>query len=346
MPLSAMCQARTLSNRRNFPRIGRGPRFAKPAGQFDFKLVEDWLEAAFILISLPEHLSKLGDRKVEHCADAARGLHVVENLEGGFHLFQGPGQIQRRFGSQKGHANRLVINRQVGTKRFLLRRSLQTGPFWIDWSTGELKSAQCELPIAVPGPLGYASGARTLVGKSRIYRVFLETGMPNPDNNGADKPETTKTVTLTEKDLRDAARLFRLISDPSSPTGGLSQLFPESAGAGAGTDREILISRAQIIVNNRRQRERYFDRQLFGEPAWDILLLLYVSEISSARLTTTRLADLIDTPQTTVGRWLNHLEDAKLIERQPHPTDRRTVFINLLKKGRAALDSYLSSIPG
>ena len=170
--------------------------------------------------------------------------------------------------------------------------------------------------------------------------------MPIPDNNGAEKPEATKTVTLTEKDLRDAARLFRLISDPGSPARGLSELFPGSAEAGAGTDRETLISRARMVVNGRRLRERYFDRQLFGEPAWDILLLLYISENSSARLTTTRLANLIDTPLTTVGRWLSHLENAKLIERQVHPTDKRTVFINLLKKGRAALDSYLSSIPG
>lgn len=184
-----------------------------------------------------------------------------------------------------------------------------------------------------------------MVGKSRIYRVFLGTGMRKADNNGAEKPETTKTVTLTEKDLRDAARLFRLMSDLDSPARGLSAAFPGSAG-GAGADRENLISRARMIVNSRRLRERYFDRQLFGEPAWDILLLLYISENSSARLTTTRLADLIDTPLTTVGRWLSHLENAKLIERQAHPTDRRTVFINLLKKGRAALDTYLSSIQG
>lgn len=170
--------------------------------------------------------------------------------------------------------------------------------------------------------------------------------MGRPETNDPDETQGTKTVTLTERDVRDAARLFRLISDPTLLASGLSELFPSPAQAGSGIDRETLISRARIVFNGRRLRERHFDRQLFGEPAWDILLLLYIAEQSSARLTSTRLAELIETPLTTVGRWLNHLEMDRLIERQPHPTDRRTVFIKLLEKGRAALDSYLGSILG
>lgn len=168
--------------------------------------------------------------------------------------------------------------------------------------------------------------------------------MPHPKTNGPGGTEVTKTVMLSEKDLRAAARLFRLLADPTLL--GMPDLFSATGSPGASADRETLVSRARIVFNSRRLRERYFDSQLFGEPAWDILLLLYISEQSSARMTATSLGELVHTPPTTVARWLNHLEMAELIERQDHPTDRRTVFIKLREKGRAALNSYLGSIPG
>jgi hypothetical protein len=34
----------------------------------------------------------------------------------------------------------------------------------------------------------------------------------------------------------------------------------------------------------------------FGEPAWDMLLALYVSEQSAGRLTMSRLAELVEAP--------------------------------------------------
>lgn len=164
-----------------------------------------------------------------------------------------------------------------------------------------------------------------------------------PKSEAADPAgaETVKTVTLSEKDIRDAARLFRLLADPAF-AGGLPDFLSAAPGT---THRETLISRARIVLNSRRLRQRYFNRIMFGEPAWDILLMLYASEHSSGRLTISRLAEWVETPLTTVVRWVNFLEEEGLVRRQAHPTDRRTVFINLREKGRAALDAYLGMIP-
>lgn len=155
--------------------------------------------------------------------------------------------------------------------------------------------------------------------------------------------EISKTVTLTERDLRDVARLFRLLADPAMVANPVPDLHSEATGT---KDREKLISMARIVLGSRRLRERCFNRIMFGEPAWDILLMLYASEQSSGRLTMTRLAEWVDAPLSTVARWVKFLEEEQLVERQPHPTDRRTVFIILLEKGRKALDSYLGMIPG
>ena len=166
--------------------------------------------------------------------------------------------------------------------------------------------------------------------------------MPKSEATDPGGQETAKTVTLSDKDIRDAARLFRLLSDPALVPNGLSEFM---AAGPATSDRDILISRARIVFNARRRREQFFNRVMFGEPAWDILLMLYASEQSSGRLTISRLAEWVETPLSTVVRWVKFLEEEGLVRRQPHPTDRRTVFIRLLDEGRGALDAYLGMIP-
>jgi DNA-binding MarR family transcriptional regulator len=166
--------------------------------------------------------------------------------------------------------------------------------------------------------------------------------MPKSDK-GRIGAETAKTVSLSERDLKDAARLFRRLADAALAANGLPE-FP--SGPLATQDRETLISRARIVLNARRLRERHFNRIMFGEPAWDILLMLYASEQSAGRLTVSRLAEWVETPLTSVVRWVNFLEEEGLVARQAHPTDRRTFFVVLLGKGRAALDAYLGMIPG
>ena len=170
--------------------------------------------------------------------------------------------------------------------------------------------------------------------------------MPNPERSASSGSDITKTVTLTEKDLKDAARLFRLLADPALLENALGSLAPTGEVAGRVTNRQSLLSRARIVIASRRAREQYFDRDLFGEPAWDVLLALYVTADSGSRFTTSKLAEFIGAPLSTVIRWVKTLEQQSLVERVDHPTDRRIMFVNLLDKGRKALDAYLSAMPG
>ena len=171
--------------------------------------------------------------------------------------------------------------------------------------------------------------------------------MHYPKSTASSELEVAKTVSLTKKDIRDAARLFRLLADPAVVGNGLPDwLSTTTPSTTASPGREALISRARIVLNARRLRERHFKRAIFGEPAWEILLFLYIAEQSEGRLTTSRLAEWIATPLTTVLRWIDYLEREQLVARQPHPTDRRIVFIKLTEKGRTAMDSYLGAIPG
>ena len=171
--------------------------------------------------------------------------------------------------------------------------------------------------------------------------------MPDPAPTDPTDPQAAKTVELTEKDLKDAARLLRLLAELGFAEQALPAPFP-SAGdpAGGAPDRQSLIAKARILLGARRARERYFHRDLFGEPAWEILLALYIVEQSGARFTTSKLAEWIEAPLSTVVRWIRALEEKSLVGRVDHPNDKRIVFIRLLKKGRKALDDYLGAMPG
>lgn len=171
--------------------------------------------------------------------------------------------------------------------------------------------------------------------------------MPNPEPPTFGEVDNAKTVSLTEKDVRDAARLFRLISD-GTPWANL--LFSDTEVARRASaesiSRDELIARARSVLQTRRLRARHFNRVMFAEPAWDMLLLLYLADSSEGRQTIGQLAELIDTPLTTVLRWVGYLEKEHLVERKDHPTDRRMVFIRLTKKGRTALEAFLAEVPG
>lgn len=170
--------------------------------------------------------------------------------------------------------------------------------------------------------------------------------MPHSEPPKSIEADTSRTVTLSEKDIRDAARLFRLISD-GTPWASLvlsEQELPRRPSAEPLPNDE-LISRARALLHMRRLRARHFNRVMFAEPAWDILLLLYLGGSLEGRQTIGHLAELIETPLTTVLRWVAYLEKERLVERRDHPTDRRMVFIELTDKGRKAMDAFLRALP-
>lgn len=171
--------------------------------------------------------------------------------------------------------------------------------------------------------------------------------MPDPEPPVSGEAVPTKTVTLTEKDVRDAARLFRLISEGTAWANlVLSEQELPRRSSPAPTPRDDFIERARAVLHTRRVRTRHFNRAMFGEPAWDILLLLYLADSLEGRQTIGQLAELVETPLTTVLRWVSYLEKEHLVERNNHPTDRRIVFIGMTDKGRTVMEAFLGEIAG
>ncbi|MDP9423683.1 MAG: winged helix DNA-binding protein [Pseudomonadota bacterium] len=160
-----------------------------------------------------------------------------------------------------------------------------------------------------------------------------------PENR---RPESDgKTVILSGRDVEHAARLLQLLAgDRSSPdVDGSAAHAAQAARSG-----HWLLARAQQVLRHRQLRTEYFPRSIFSEAAWEILLVLYVTDSAGPRQTLASLAKLTATPPTTVQRWVDYLVRERLVQRDSHPTDRRVTFVSLLGKGRKALDDYLSAL--
>ena len=91
----------------------------------------------------------------------------------------------------------------------------------------------------------------------------------------------------------------------------------------------------------RRSRERYFDRTLFGEPAWDILIDLFIQQSSGKTVSVTSAAIASQVPVTTALRHLAALQKAGLVERMRSAADARVKLLRLTREGYMRVGSWL-----
>ena len=99
------------------------------------------------------------------------------------------------------------------------------------------------------------------------------------------------------------------------------------------------------MLKLRRNRDRFFDNDLFADPAWDILLELYASTLAQIRVSISNLCIAAAVPPTTALRWINQLENQGMLARRADPTDGRRCFITLSEKALEAMNAYFRTVP-
>lgn len=109
------------------------------------------------------------------------------------------------------------------------------------------------------------------------------------------------------------------------------------------SDAQRNLSLAIKLLELRKTREEVIGAGLFSDPAWDILLTLYVSKIQQVRLKQTCVIDESGVPATTVFRWLNSLEERGFIWRSNHPTDARSNLVELSDAAAAKMTILLNA---
>ena len=104
-----------------------------------------------------------------------------------------------------------------------------------------------------------------------------------------------------------------------------------------------LLVRSTIWARGRRRS--FLSAELFTDPAWDMLLELFVSFLEQRRTSISKLAQASEVPGTTALRWIGRLEEERLIVREPDKLDGRRVFVRLSPKGEAAMRDYFDALP-
>lgn len=102
---------------------------------------------------------------------------------------------------------------------------------------------------------------------------------------------------------------------------------------------------ASALYALRRKRDEASGRPgLFAEPAWDILLDLYIADRRRTDIQVSSVCLDAGIPSTTILRWIARLEEEGLIFREPDGSDARRRYVRLTDEGRAMMHGVLGAL--
>lgn len=111
----------------------------------------------------------------------------------------------------------------------------------------------------------------------------------------------------------------------------------------ADSDADTPISPGLVrkLIKLRRDRDRHLPPELFGDPAWDMLLDLTAARMEQIDVPVFSLCLAAAVPTTTALRWVRSLSEAGLFVRRTDPGDARRVFITLSDEAYRAMLGWL-----
>lgn len=92
---------------------------------------------------------------------------------------------------------------------------------------------------------------------------------------------------------------------------------------------------------NRRRRDSLIRYDVFAEPAWDLLLELYIQHHEGRPVDLGRLIEVAGVTEPTTLRWVGLLMEKDLVARLPHGGESKDPQIVLTRQGVAEMERYL-----
>lgn len=203
------------------------------------------------------------------------------------------------------------------------------------------------------------SQPQILVDPSRAERVLalgralaLQPGHAVRELSGDDR---LALLRLSEQVGRIAERLDRLSGARDAGETHVESPRPAFAfGGDAAGDRLVRTGQARPplpesrlvrqIIRQRQARARFFDSELFADPAWDMLLDLTAARAEHAQVSVTSLCIASGVPPTTALRWIGQMTEAGLFRRVDDASDRRRAFIALTDRAADGMARYFAEI--
>jgi len=150
------------------------------------------------------------------------------------------------------------------------------------------------------------------------------------------EPSAARLRQLSDEVSRIAATLARLSVGPDAPV--------EKPQPPTGEAPSVSLDTIRQVIRARRLRARYFDEELFADPAWDMLLDLLQAEVAQHRVPVSSLCIAAAVPATTALRWIKTMTDVGLFMRRADPHDGRRVFVELAPSASEAMRRYFGEV--
>ena len=204
------------------------------------------------------------------------------------------------------------------------------------------------------------SAPQFLVAPSRAEMIIgvgrISAGVPHGRVRELSQEDRTALVRLSQQ-VEQIARQLEGLSERSlggeNHDGVVKDAKPAFRGFASNKTAEPLVRPSlpdprvvRAIIRRRRARARYFEAELFADPAWDILLDLTAADAERVRVSVTSLCIASGVPATTALRWIGQMTEAGLLMRVEDTTDKRRVFISLTDKARNAMAQYFADEVG
>jgi len=101
-------------------------------------------------------------------------------------------------------------------------------------------------------------------------------------------------------------------------------------------------ARAERLYAERRRRDALFPDGLFGEPAWDLLLAMFVAREKNQAMILCKAYKAAGVTDTTGRRLLDRMEADGLITRRRAPRSRKMRIVELTELAVERLTDYLA----
>lgn len=105
-----------------------------------------------------------------------------------------------------------------------------------------------------------------------------------------------------------------------------------------------LLARARQARQLRSTMSAFLPRDLLVDPAWDMMIDLFIAVATGERLYVKDLILMSGESVASAMRRIDRLQEAALLARQPDPIDHRRVHVGLTARGQSAMAAMLEHL--
>lgn len=129
---------------------------------------------------------------------------------------------------------------------------------------------------------------------------------------------------------------------PTTTNGALGRTLPLEGRKSA--DERLIGAFVDYDLRARSLRGAIFDQAIINDSSWPIVQRLFGAHLTGEKMRTKELYVESALPQTTVLRYLDHLEKCEVVCRENDPNDNRVTLVSLTDSAASWLREYYSQI--